>query len=178
MNERTTIALTFKHLASKDVQIQRTQHLPIKFYEMIAIFDCSSLTSKYLLSLLNLEFSVKVATKTLLYRSGDFFICFNRMWFYHGCVFSLQVRVMIKHMLNHPNLEELDLSFNKIGDKGARAVGKLINNSKITRLNLLDNQIGHQGMAAIAHALKKPTALKHLNLRLNRCTIRYLQIWA
>ncbi|XP_075250689.1 dynein regulatory complex subunit 5-like isoform X2 [Convolutriloba macropyga] len=79
-----------------------------------------------------------------------------------------KVRVMIKHMLNHPNLEELDLSFNKIGDKGARAVGKLINNSKITRLNLLDNQIGHQGMAAIAHALKKPTALKHLNLRLNR----------
>ena len=75
---------------------------------------------------------------------------------------------MIKHMLNHPNLEELDLSFNKIGDKGARAVGKLINQSKITSLNLLDNQIGHQGLAAIAHALKKPTALKHLNLRLNR----------
>ena len=78
------------------------------------------------------------------------------------------MRVLIKHILNHPGLEELDLSFNKIGDKGARALGKLINESKIKSMNLLDNQIGPHGMAPIAHALKKPTHLKKLNLRLNK----------
>ena len=39
-----------------------------------------------------------------------------------------KVRVLISHLLDHPSLTEIDFSHNCIGDKGARAVAKLINN--------------------------------------------------
>ncbi|XP_013405345.1 T-complex-associated testis-expressed protein 1 [Lingula anatina] len=80
-----------------------------------------------------------------------------------------RVRVLISHILDHPSLEELDLSHNIIGDRGARAVGKFINNhSQLKILNLCDNQIRAAGAQAIAHALTKNTTLHSLNLRLNR----------
>lgn len=39
-----------------------------------------------------------------------------------------KVRVLISHFLDHPSLSDVDLSHNCIGDRGARAVAKLINN--------------------------------------------------
>lgn len=80
-----------------------------------------------------------------------------------------KVRVLISHILDHPALEELDLSHNIIGDRGARAIGKFLNNhSKLTKLNCSDNSIRAAGAQAIAHALTKNTTLKFLNLRMNR----------
>ena len=80
-----------------------------------------------------------------------------------------KVRVLISHILDHPSLQELDLSHNMTSDRGARAIGKFINNhSQLTMLNLCDNQIRAAGAQAIAHALTKNTTLKNLNLRLNR----------
>jgi hypothetical protein len=80
-----------------------------------------------------------------------------------------KVRVLISHILDHPGLEELDLSHNVIGDRGARAIGKFLNNhSKLVKLNVCDNQIRSAGAMAIAHALTKNTTLEYLNLRLNR----------
>ena len=62
-----------------------------------------------------------------------------------------------------------DLSHNKIGDSGARAVGKLLNGRcKLTLLDLCDNKIRTTGAAAIGHALGKNFTLKSINLRLNR----------
>ena len=82
-----------------------------------------------------------------------------------------KVRVLISHMLKHPSLVDLDFSHNMIGDRGARALGKLLNgNSILTRLNVSDNVIRAAGAQAIAHALTKNETLTWLNLRLNRLT--------
>ncbi|KAJ6666809.1 hypothetical protein lerEdw1_018811 [Lerista edwardsae] len=76
-------------------------------------------------------------------------------------------RLLIKHLLDHPSLIELNLSHNVIADRGARAVGKLINCSKLVTLNLCNNRIRAPGAQAIAHALSKNSTLTSLNLRLN-----------
>ena len=82
-----------------------------------------------------------------------------------------KVRVLISHMLKHPSLVDLDFSHNMIGDRGARALGKLLNgHSILTRLNVSDNVIRAAGAQAIAHALTKNETLTWLNLRLNRLT--------
>lgn len=77
-------------------------------------------------------------------------------------------RMLVKHLLDHPSLLELDLSYNLIGDGGARAIGKLINCSCLERLNISDNQISGRGAQALSHALSKNTSLVSLNLRLNQ----------
>ncbi|XP_023655561.1 dynein regulatory complex subunit 5 [Paramormyrops kingsleyae] len=77
-------------------------------------------------------------------------------------------RLLVKCLLDHPSLRELDLSHNLIGDGGARAVGKLLNRSKLERLNLCDNAVCGAGGQAIGHALLANGVLTHLNLRLNR----------
>lgn len=79
-----------------------------------------------------------------------------------------QCRVLVKHLLDHPSLRELNFSHNLIGDKGARAIGKLLNRSKLEILNVSDNNITGPGAKAIANALSKNSTLLSLNLRLNR----------
>ncbi|KAI4877557.1 hypothetical protein NFI96_028584, partial [Prochilodus magdalenae] len=77
-------------------------------------------------------------------------------------------RVLVKYLLDHPSLLELDLSHNLIGDRGTRALGKLLNRSHLERLDIYNNQIQGSGAQALAHALSKNTSLLSLNLRLNR----------
>ncbi|KAL7888582.1 hypothetical protein AOLI_G00035560 [Acnodon oligacanthus] len=77
-------------------------------------------------------------------------------------------RMLLRYLLDHPSLLELDLSHNLIGDRGARAIGKLLNRSRLERLDIYDNQIRGSGAQALAHALSKNTSLLFLNLRLNR----------
>ena len=63
----------------------------------------------------------------------------------------------------------LDLSHNKIGDSGGRAIGKLINGRcRLEELDLRDNKIKALGAAAIGHGLGKNSTLAVLSLRLNR----------
>ncbi|XP_034756825.1 dynein regulatory complex subunit 5 [Etheostoma cragini] len=81
---------------------------------------------------------------------------------------DVKCRLLVKYLLDHPSLRELDFSHNLIGDKGARALGKLLNRSKLTTLNMCDNEIRGPGAKAIAYALSKNSTLKSLNLRLNR----------
>lgn len=62
-----------------------------------------------------------------------------------------------------------DLSYNKLENGSARAIGKLLNgHSHLVSLDLTNNRISVQGAAAIAHALAKNETLKSLSLRLNR----------
>uniref|UniRef100_A0A3Q3B646 T-complex-associated-testis-expressed 1 n=1 Tax=Kryptolebias marmoratus TaxID=37003 RepID=A0A3Q3B646_KRYMA len=76
-------------------------------------------------------------------------------------------RLLVKHLLDHPSLRELDLSHNLIGNGGARAIGKLLARSKLEVLNVCDNKIGELGAKAIARALSRNSTLSSLNLRLN-----------
>ncbi|KFV87393.1 T-complex-associated testis-expressed protein 1, partial [Struthio camelus australis] len=78
-----------------------------------------------------------------------------------------KARLLIQNLLDHPCLMELNLSHNLIGDKGARAVGKLINRSKLEILDLCNNQIRHMGAQTLAQALANNSTLTSLNLRLN-----------
>ncbi|NWS65456.1 DRC5 protein, partial [Crotophaga sulcirostris] len=85
----------------------------------------------------------------------------------HSKVDDDKTRLLVRNLLDHPCLVELNLSHNLIKDKGARAVGKLINRSRLETLNLCNNQIHHLGAQALAQALAKNSTLTCLNLRLN-----------
>ncbi|XP_031717670.1 dynein regulatory complex subunit 5 isoform X1 [Anarrhichthys ocellatus] len=76
-------------------------------------------------------------------------------------------RLLVNYLLDHPSLRELDFSHNLIGDRGARAIGKLLTRSKLETLNMCDNNIRGPGAKAIAHALSVNSTLLSLNLRLN-----------
>uniref|UniRef100_A0A8D2B1G1 Dynein regulatory complex subunit 5 n=1 Tax=Sciurus vulgaris TaxID=55149 RepID=A0A8D2B1G1_SCIVU len=78
-----------------------------------------------------------------------------------------KARILIRSLLNHPGLEELDLSHNLIGDRGARAAAKLLSHSHLRVLNLANNQVRGPGAQSLAHALAHNTNLVSLNLRLN-----------
>ncbi|XP_027953649.1 dynein regulatory complex subunit 5 [Eumetopias jubatus] len=78
-----------------------------------------------------------------------------------------KARILIRSLLNHPALEELDLSHNLIGDRGARAAAKLLSHSHLRVLNLANNQVRAPGAQSLAHALAHNTNLISLNLRLN-----------
>lgn len=58
------------------------------------------------------------------------------------------------------SLVELNLSYNKIGDEGARKLSKyLIKNQLLTHLNLGNNAISFDGSRYIAQALKLNSTL-------------------
>ncbi|KAG2467276.1 dynein regulatory complex subunit 5 [Polypterus senegalus] len=78
------------------------------------------------------------------------------------------VQTLCSSFLEHPSLRELDFSHNIIGERGARAIGKLLNSSKLEVLSLYDNKIKGHGAQAIAYALSRNENLTTLNLRLNR----------
>ncbi|XP_008539039.1 dynein regulatory complex subunit 5 isoform X3 [Equus przewalskii] len=52
-----------------------------------------------------------------------------------------KARILIHSLLDHPTLEELDLSHNLIGDRGGRAAAKLLSHSRLRVLNLANNQV-------------------------------------
>ncbi|XP_045698778.1 dynein regulatory complex subunit 5 [Phyllostomus hastatus] len=78
-----------------------------------------------------------------------------------------KARILIRSLLDHPALEELDLSHNLIGDRGARAAAKLLSHSRLRVLSLANNQVRAPGAQSLAHALAHNTNLLSLNLRLN-----------
>ncbi|KAM4834745.1 dynein regulatory complex subunit 5 isoform 1-T2 [Thomomys bottae] len=78
-----------------------------------------------------------------------------------------KARILIRSLLDHPALEELDLAHNLIGDRGARAIAKLLSHSRLRVLNLANNQVRASGAQSLAHALAHNTNLVSLNLRLN-----------
>ncbi|XP_008066881.1 T-complex-associated testis-expressed protein 1 [Carlito syrichta] len=78
-----------------------------------------------------------------------------------------KARIIIRSLLDHPVLEELDLSHNLIGDRGARGAAKLLSHSHLRVLNLANNQVRAPGAQSLAHALAQNTSLISLNLRLN-----------
>ncbi|NWV63085.1 DRC5 protein, partial [Malurus elegans] len=78
-----------------------------------------------------------------------------------------KTKLLVRSLLDHPYLLEVDLSHNLIKDHGAQALGKLISRSRLEILNLCNNQIHHLGAQALAHGLAESSTLTSLNLRLN-----------
>ncbi|NXI45154.1 DRC5 protein, partial [Galbula dea] len=78
-----------------------------------------------------------------------------------------KTRLLVRNLLDHPCLLELNLSHNLIGDKGAQALGKLLQHSRLETLDLCNNQIHPLGAQALAQALAENSTLTSLNLRLN-----------
>mmetsp|Transcript_37729 Transcript_37729/g.100207 ORF Transcript_37729/g.100207 Transcript_37729/m.100207 type:complete len:84 (-) Transcript_37729:401-652(-) len=63
-------------------------------------------------------------------------------------------------------LEELDLSFNKIGGSGAKGLAEAFGFLQdMTSLNIGDNDLGPAGMLEISAALQSMTRMKHFNIR-------------
>lgn len=89
------------------------------------------------------------------------------LWLRQSLVDDDQCRLLVKDLLDHPSLTELNFSYNSIGDRGARAIGKLLDRSKLQTLDLLCNTISDHGAKAIAHALSTNSTLLSLNLQLN-----------
>nr|XP_057941960.1 dynein regulatory complex subunit 5 [Doryrhamphus excisus]XP_057941969.1 dynein regulatory complex subunit 5 [Doryrhamphus excisus] len=87
---------------------------------------------------------------------------------YESHIDDHKCKMLVCYLVNHPSLTELNLSHNIIGDRGAKAVGKLLQSSKLEILNLSDNLIQDSGAGSIAAALSKNCPLLSLNLRINR----------
>jgi Ran GTPase-activating protein (RanGAP) involved in mRNA processing and transport len=65
-------------------------------------------------------------------------------------------------------LRSLDLSYNKLGNRTAKELGKILRrNHTLETLNLSWNQIGGDGAKGLAAGLKVSTSLKHLHLAWN-----------
>ncbi|XP_061560946.1 dynein regulatory complex subunit 5 isoform X1 [Phycodurus eques] len=87
---------------------------------------------------------------------------------YESHIDDEKCKLLAKHLVEHPSLRELNLSHNVIGDRGAKAVGKLLSSSKLEILNMSDNIIRDVGANAFADALSNNCTLLSLNLRINR----------
>ncbi|CAG7837083.1 unnamed protein product [Allacma fusca] len=83
-----------------------------------------------------------------------------------------QCKILVKDgLLKMPHLKVLNISYNNIGNAGARAIAKLIieprPNGTIHTLSMARNNIKNKGAKAIAYALTLNTHLTFLDIRLN-----------
>ena len=63
------------------------------------------------------------------------------------------------------SLEELHISYNKLGDRGAELLSEQITNTKTLKvLTITYNNIGPSGTTAISNALSSNTSLKELHM--------------
>ena len=76
---------------------------------------------------------------------------------------------------NYSNV--IDLSNNRIGNEGARAIfASLEGNTAVDIVNLNDNDIGDEGVSAIFASLSKKTKIRELNLGYNNITDKSTQV--
>jgi len=74
----------------------------------------------------------------------------------------------LKKLKGLKNLKALNLSGNRIGAEGAKALAEALKgNETLTMLNLENNNIGEKGAKALAEALKGNETLTMLNLKFN-----------
>ena len=79
-------------------------------------------------------------------------------------------RVLCHSMIKNRTLTELNLSNNKIGDKGAQAIATVLASHlcSLVVLNLCNNKIGQEGVSLLGKALIQNKTLSQIDLRLNR----------
>jgi hypothetical protein len=96
------------------------------------------------------------------------------VWNIHAETLNLHFSILIlpvpspyvaPFLLRPPPRLQLDLSCNKIGVKGAAAIGKtLLSSSHLKELNLAANRLGDQGVAALCEGVGRSNSLSRLNL--------------
>ena len=87
-----------------------------------------------------------------------------------SCLDDYRARVLYKYLKSHTGLKVLDLSFNKIGDRGVKALAKLLHFTSpvpLEKLILADNLIGEEGGLYLGPILQQNKTLTHLSMRLN-----------
>ncbi|KAF4666868.1 T-complex-associated testis-expressed protein 1 [Perkinsus chesapeaki] len=80
--------------------------------------------------------------------------------------------ILVAGLQNCHFLTELDLSHNRICDRGARKISSLLspsNEIRLSKLSLADNNIHANGAMHIGRHLPDNDSLQDLSLRLNRC---------
>ena len=76
--------------------------------------------------------------------------------------------ISIAYMTNVGNIVEMDLSYNKLTDKGASVLSKLLEYAdNIKKINLKGNKLGDNGCDSMNKALKEKKKLVYLNLNSN-----------
>ncbi|KAF7270060.1 dynein regulatory complex subunit 5-like [Rhynchophorus ferrugineus] len=76
--------------------------------------------------------------------------------------------ILLKALLKH-DLEILDLSHCKIGNKGALGISKFTLENSVKEVILVNNRIGSKGIKALAYSLTQTSQnIQKLNLRLNQ----------
>ena len=85
------------------------------------------------------------------------------------CSLVLEDKIVGKMIETNTILTTLNLSYNKIGYKGAVWIGQgLGENTTLTALNLSNNKIGNEGAVSIGQGLEKNTTLTTLDLSTNK----------
>ncbi|KAI8609480.1 hypothetical protein BC830DRAFT_1150276 [Chytriomyces sp. MP71] len=81
-----------------------------------------------------------------------------------------RARLLASGLLENKSIRKLDLSHNKICDRGVRGIAKLlaVPGCILTHLDLSNNQIKEVGAHSLGKALQFNSTLIHFNLRMNR----------
>uniref|UniRef100_A0A3B3UTL4 T-complex-associated-testis-expressed 1 n=1 Tax=Poecilia latipinna TaxID=48699 RepID=A0A3B3UTL4_9TELE len=77
-------------------------------------------------------------------------------------------RPLLRCLMDHPSLIELDLAHNILRDGGARSVAELLSKGRLEKLNICNNEIDVHGAKILAQALSNNSTLRYLNMRLNQ----------
>ncbi|MGI4851862.1 MAG: hypothetical protein ACRYGR_07970 [Janthinobacterium lividum] len=80
---------------------------------------------------------------------------------------DIDLKLLIQLLSYNKYLNQLNLKCNRIGDLGARYIGKALKDTQIHTLNLSGNNIGADGARELGQALKD-THIHNLNLSVNR----------
>uniref|UniRef100_A0A7S3GGA2 T-complex-associated testis-expressed protein 1 n=1 Tax=Palpitomonas bilix TaxID=652834 RepID=A0A7S3GGA2_9EUKA len=81
-----------------------------------------------------------------------------------------KVRILATGLKDNGTITALDLSHNKIADRGTRALAKILSPATcvLSHLNLADNQVHAEGGKFLGRAMQVNVSLRSLDLRLNR----------
>ncbi|XP_008395713.1 T-complex-associated testis-expressed protein 1 [Poecilia reticulata] len=77
-------------------------------------------------------------------------------------------RPLLRCLMDHPTLIELDFAHNILRDGGARSVAELLSKGRLKKLNICNNEIDVHGAKILAQALSNNSTLRYLNMRLNQ----------
>ncbi|KAF4686953.1 T-complex-associated testis-expressed protein 1 [Perkinsus olseni] len=117
-------------------------------------------------------FGMKINDATNLSRALRFTQTLHSLSLPHNLIDDELTKILVVGLRSCHVLTDLDLSHNKICDRGARKISSLLSPSeeiRLSRLSLADNNIHANGAMHIGRHLAENDSLQVLSLRLNRC---------
>ncbi|KAF4651839.1 T-complex-associated testis-expressed protein 1, partial [Perkinsus olseni] len=117
-------------------------------------------------------FGMKINDASNLSRALRFTQTLHSLALPHNLIDDELTKILVVGLRSCHVLTDLDLSHNKICDRGARKISSLLSPSeeiRLSRLSLADNNIHANGAMHIGRHLADNDSLQVLSLRLNRC---------